>query len=518
MAKQRTTDFDAIVIGAGHNGLITAAFLARHGLSTLLIEARTDVGGTAASEIFAGASVNICNCDHLTFRTTPVADELNLHQFGLEYINIEPPQINGDWNTENLWPLWNDVDQTLDALSYSHPDSVDGYRRYATATIPVAKLILDASSNPPTRGSLISSVVKRGGRGVATMLRMSRMSAADVMRQFFTDESIIGPAMVEGPVVWGLSPETPGTGLGAIAFALRHVANLGRPKGGSGALPESLKQAFLEYGGMLRTDTRVVGIVCEGNSVSAVQTGDGATVTAKVVVSACDPHSTFVRWLKNPPARAQSLVNRWKQTPAGEGYESKIDAVTTQAPIFNGLKHPGLANTPTGSTTIISPSLVELHRGAQLMHEGRAMPRMALITNTPSVSDHTLAPHGHHVVSLEALFTPYSFTDGWESREEPERWLKQYSTLVQPNFLDSIVEWRAMTPANYESEFHLPKGHATSFAGGPLAAFLGTTPELTRYHTPIKGLYITGAATFPGAGVWGASGRNAALTIIKEWK
>jgi phytoene dehydrogenase-like protein len=211
-------------------------------------------------------------------------------------------------------------------------------------------------------------------------------------------------------------------------------------------------------------------------------------------------------------------VNRWKQTPAGEGYESKIDAVTTQAPIFNGLKHPGLANIPTGSTTIISPSLVELHRGAQLMHEGRAMPRMALITNTPSVSDHTLAPHGHHVVSLEALFTPYSFTDGWESREEPERWLKQYSTLVQPNFLDSIVEWRAMTPANYETEFHLPKGHATSFSGGPLAAFLGTTPELTRYHTPIKGLYITGAATFPGAGVWGASGRNAALTIIKEWK
>lgn len=518
MAKQRTTDFDAIVVGAGHNGLITAAFLARQGLSTLLIEARNDVGGTAASDTFAGARVNICNCDHLTFRTTPVSDELQLHKYGLEYINVEPPQINGDWNTENLWPLWNDLEQTLDALSYSHPESVDGYRRFATAAIPVAKLILDASSNPPTRGSLLSSVIKRGGRGVGTMLRMSRMSAADVMRQFFTDESIIGPAMVEGPVVWGLSPETPGTGLGAIAFALRHVAHVGRPKGGSGALPESLKQAFLNAGGMLRTNTRVVGIVCEGNSVSAVQTGDGATVTAKVVVSACDPHSTFVRWLKNPPARAQSLVERWKSTPTGEGYESKIDAVATAAPIFQGIKHPGLAGAPSGATTIISPSLMELHRGAQLMHEGRAMPRMALITNTPSVIDSTLAPAGQHVISLEALFTPYSFTDGWDNIAEPERWLKQYGTLVQPDFLDSIIEWRAMTPAQYESDFFLPKGHATSFAGGPLAAFLGTTPELTRYHTPIKGLYITGAATFPGAGVWGASGRNAALTILKEWK
>ena len=152
------------------------------------------------------------------------------------------------------------------------------------------------------------------------------------------------------------------------------------------------------------------------------------------------------------------------------------------------------------------------------MHEGRTMPRMALMANSPSVTDATVASDGRHVLSLEALYTPYSFTEGWMSPVEPERWLKQFATAVQPNFLDSIVEWRVKTPAEYESEFYLPKGHATSFAGGPLAAFLGTTPELTRYHTPIKGLYITGAATFPGAGVWGASGRNAALTVIKEWK
>jgi phytoene dehydrogenase-like protein len=117
---------------------------------------------------------------------------------------------------------------------------------------------------------------------------------------------------------------------------------------------------------------------------------------------------------------------------------------------------------------------------------------------------------------LEALYTPYSFVDGWQSREEPERWLKQFATLAQPGFMESIIDWRVLTPADYETSFHLPKGHATSFAGGPLAAFIGSTPELTRYHTAIKGLYLTGAATFPGAGVWGASGRNAALTIIKE--
>lgn len=511
MTKPPSSDFDAIVIGAGHNGLVTAAYLAREGLSTLLIEARSEVGGTAASDHFAGARVNICNCDHLTFRTTPVAEELNLSRYGLSYINVEPPQVNLDWSSQTPWELWHDVEQTVESIAHSHPDSVDGYRRFARTAIPVAKLILDASSQPPTRGSLLSSVVRKGGRGVTTMLRMSRMSAADVMREFFTNEAIIGPAMVEGPVVWGLSPETPGTGLGAVAFALRHVAHVGRPVGGSGALPEALKQSFLQSGGLLRTGTKVVGIVCEGNSVRAVQTSDGATVTARIVVSACDPHRTFVKWLKNPPARAQSLVERWTATPSGEGYESKIDAVTTEPPSL-------LGRAPVASTIIVSPSLAELHRGAQLMQEGRTMPRMALLANSPSVTDSTLAPSGRHVFSLESLYTPYSFTDGWTSKDEPERWLRQFATLAQPNFMDTITDWRVMTPADYETEFHLPKGHATSFAGGPLAAFMGTNPELTRYHTPIKGLYLTGAATFPGAGVWGASGRNTALTVLKEMR
>lgn len=518
MTKRATTDFDAIVIGAGHNGLITAAYLAKAGLSTLLIEARADVGGTAASDTFAGARVNICNCDHLTFRTTPVQEELQLAKYGLEYINVEPPQINGDWTTGKMWPLWNDVEETIESLAAVHPDAIEGYRRFARTTIPVAQLILDAAAHPPTRGSLISSVVKRGGRGVTTMLRMSRMSAADVLRQFFDNEAIIGPAMVEGPVVWGISPETPGTGLGALAYSLRHVAHLGRPKGGSGMLPESLKQAFLASGGLLRTNTRVVGIVCEGNKVSAVQTSDGATMTARIVVSACDPHSTFVKWLKNPPARASNLVDRWKNSRSDEGYESKIDAVATMAPVLSGLVHPTLAGHPNGSTTIISPSLAELDRGAQMMRDGRTMPRMALLANTPSVLDDTLTPTTNHVFSLEALYTPYSFQDGWSNKDEPERWLKQFGSFVQPEFIDSITDWRVLTPIEYESDFHLPKGHATSFAGGPLAAFIGSTPELTRYHTPIKGLYLTGAATFPGAGVWGASGRNAALTILKEMK
>lgn len=518
MKSRVPVDHDAIVIGAGHNGLITAAYLARHGLSTLLLEARDTVGGTASSESFAGAMVNICNCDHLTFRSTPIADELDLARHGLAYLDLDPSQVNMDWTTGRAWSTHHDLDATLDSLSHAHPDAVEGYRRYAETMVPVARLVLEAASRGSSRASLVTSALRRGMRGIPTLLRISKMSAADVMREFFENEAVIGPAMVEGPIVWGISPETPGTGLGALSYALRHVVPVGRPRGGSGALPEALRAAFIESGGALETGVKVVSILCDGSDVAGVQTADGRTITASVVVSACDPRKTLVSWLKNPPSRAASLVAKWSDNLPGDGYESKIDAVTTALPLPRALSHYDQKTREriSASTTIVSPSLAELHRGAQMLGEGRTMPRMALLANAPTAIDPTLAPSGRHVFSLEALFTPYDFKDGWSDHTEPERWLRQYCEFLEPGFFESIIDWRVYTPVGYEESFHLPRGHATSFAGGPLATLMGTDPELTRYRTPVRGLYLTGAATFPGAGVWGASGRNAAHTVISD--
>ena len=138
-ASAHRADFDAIVIGAGHNGLVTAAYLARAGMSTLLVEARADVGGTAASEQFAGATVNICNCDHLTFRTTPVIEELGLRALGLEYIDLEPAQHNFSWASAadgRGWSHHHDLEATLDDIGRHFPTQVDGYRRYVAAAMP----------------------------------------------------------------------------------------------------------------------------------------------------------------------------------------------------------------------------------------------------------------------------------------------------------------------------------------------------------------------------------------------
>jgi phytoene dehydrogenase-like protein len=308
----------------------------------------------------------------------------------------------------------------------------------------------------------------------------------------------------------------PGTGLGALTYALRHVGTLGRPVGGSGQVPETLRLAFEAAGGTVRLSTKVTAITCEGESVRGVHLDDGTEVTARIVVSACNPHDTFLAWLRNPPAAAKPLVERWRNTPHDEGYESKIDAIIDTLPRLPAFGDRIDPDDALRGTAIISPSLADIDRGYRLMASGEVLEQPGMFMNVPSVVDPTMAPAGKHVFSLETLYTPYSLRGGWTGSTEPRRWLEQLATLAEPGFLDGLGEWRAMTPDRYESEFHLPAGHATSFAGGPLAALRNKSPELTRYETPVKGLYLTGAATFPGAGVWGASGRNAALTVLRS--
>ena len=237
---------------------------------------------------------------------------------------------------------------------------------------------------------------------------------------------------------------------------------------------------------------------------------DGTEVTAGIVVSACNPHDTFLTWLNNPPPQAAALVTRWKSIPHDDGYESKIDAIVDREPRLAG----GQA---LGSTTVISPSLAEI--APRVLDDGRwpdprstCHVRQRPIDPRPDASPRRVATCSASKCSTRRTRSPVA---GATARE-PRRWLDQVATALAPGFTDSLVDWRAMTPDRYEREFHLPHGHATSFAGGPLAALRNKNPELTRYETPVNGLYLTGAATFPGAGVWGASGRNAALRILAK--
>jgi phytoene dehydrogenase-like protein len=514
MIDDLPTECDVVVIGAGHNGLIAANYLARAGLSVVLLEARSDVGGCSASESFGGGIVNICNCDHITFRTTPVHDELDLASHGLRYLDAEPSQLNLSWDGGPAWSVWKSVDDTVDELRRTYPHEADNYRRYARAALPIARLVLDAAAAGPWRGSLVRTVVSRGGRGVRRLLQWSSMSAADVMRSFFRDERVFAPALATGPVVWGLSPELPGTGLGALTFAFRHVAQVGRPVGGSGALATALSSALSSHGGSLFTSTRVDTILVENDRAIGVRTLDGHVVRSRAVVSAADPRRTLLEWLQHVPRAAGPTIARWRSQPHQPGYESKIDAIVAHLPAYTSVSPAD--GTSLIPSAMIVPTVAEMHSAWLTIETGRVADRPVMFANVPTVLDPSMAPPGRHVFSLEVLFTPYHHPGGWSQSPEPRRWLESFATLVEPGFLDGLSDWRAMTPDRYESDFHMPEGHATSFAGGPVAALRGKPRELTRYRTDVPGLFLCGAATFPGAGIWGASGRHCATTVLRH--
>ena len=142
-------------------------------------------------------------------------------------------------------------------------------------------------------------------------------------------------------------------------------------------------------------------------------------------------------------------------------------------------------------------------------------PPMFLL-NTPSALDQTMRPTpDSHVLSLEVLWTPYQVRGGWARSAEPWQWLERLAALCEPGLLESVRDWRVMTPPDYEREFSMARGYAPSFPGGVVTALTARQPELSRYRTPVGGLYLTGAGTFPGAGIWGVSGRNTASAILR---
>ncbi len=507
---------DVVVVGAGHNGLICAAYLARSGIDTLLLEARPEVGGCASTVTDLEARFNICNCDHTMVRAMPIAEELDLAAHGLRYLEPEISAVHQFHDGAEPWLFFHDVERHLDALAHTYPGQVDRYRRYLADATPVAELALAVARTPPSIGHMSRTVLERKGSGARRLLDWSRRSQADVMAEYFDDWHLVMPAVSTGPTVWGTPHTAPGTGVAAAIYATRHLVRTGRPVGGSGALTDAVRASFEAAGGRVRCDSRVDRLLVRDGAVAGLRLDDGSEIASATIVAACDPQRVFVEWIDGPPAAARQYVERWRSMPVHDGYESKIDAVLGGLPRYRVADR--VANIAPGAdilapTTVVSPSPAEMAEAHELRADGRVAPKPTFLVNVPTVLDADMQPQAEqHVLSLEVLFTPYALRGSWPGSDEPQRWLDLLDGLMEPGTL-RIDRWRAMTPDRYEAEFSMHRGHTPSYAAPPLVAFLGRQRDTTRYRTPISGLYLSGAATFPGAGVFGAAGRNAADAV-----
>ena len=432
-------DADAIVVGGGHNGLVCAAYLARAGADTMLLEARDEVGGCASTVSDLGARFNICSCDHTLVRAMPFMDDLDLEAHGLRYLESDPATVYMGFDDAAPWLFFNDSERTIESIARHRPSQAEAYRRYLADARPVAELTLEMGTGAATTPRLLARLLARRARGGARLLQWSRLSALDVLTRYFDDETLITAAISNGPSVWGAPPDGTGTGLAGSLFAMRHMVKTGRPVGGSGALTDALAASFTAAGGRLRCGTAVAGLLGDGSEVRGVRLSDGTEISAAAVVVACDPDLVATEWLPAPRRRsARRFVDRARSQPPGDGYQSKIDAVITDVPQYAALEKSALLDLfegrdPNESNFVISPSVSEILEAHRLRSVGRVAQHPTFMGNVPSVLDPSMrSTDGHHVLSLEALFTPYALEGGWDGSTEPARWLQVWSSLLQP--------------------------------------------------------------------------------------
>ncbi|MEZ5340464.1 MAG: NAD(P)/FAD-dependent oxidoreductase [Acidimicrobiales bacterium] len=289
MGQPRTADADVIVVGGGHNGAIAAAYLARAGIDTLLVEARSSIGGCASTVTDLGARFNICNCDHTMIRGMPIIDDLELEAHGLHYVEPEATVIAQFYDGSSPWVGFHEQERALASIEAFYPAEVAGYERYLADALPVARLALDIAKAPPNVPHFVHEAMTRNPLVANRLLSWSRKSIVDILRSYFTAEQMILPAIAAGPTVWGVPPDMAGTGLAALGYATRHLIKSGRPVGGSGALTDAVEASFLAAGGQVVYNACVATLLIEGGAVAGVRLEDGIELRAKTVVAACDP-------------------------------------------------------------------------------------------------------------------------------------------------------------------------------------------------------------------------------------
>jgi phytoene dehydrogenase-like protein len=523
--------YDAVVIGAGHNGLVTAGYLAKAGLRTLVLERSEFAGGAArTSELAPGVKVPTVAHTVGRLRRSVVRD-LELYRFGLHLIRPEvrafAPQPDGRAMT-----LWTDVQRTAEGLEAWSSADARAYpafdRRVRSLSSFLAYLSVSTPPDleaPSVQDALMGLRLGRAFQGMGPKtrreaLRTLPMAVADLVGEAFETDALRGVLAVRGVQYAALGPWSAGTAAVFLFDSAGHdggaAGQTALARGGPGALTDALVAAVKDLGGEVRIGAEVATVTERGGRVTGVALADGEEIPARAVVSGTDPKRTLTR-LVDPVALGPHLV--WR---AGNirmpGVVSKVNLALSGIPAFVAAEDDVAK---LAGRIVMAPGIDALERAFDASKYGRVSEEPFLEATIPTVADPTLAPDGTHVMSVVAQWTPYHLREGdWDADRDGlgDLVLKTLETYA-PGVSDLVIARQVITPLDLERDHGLTEGGALHGEPG-LDNFFAWRPLLGhgRYRLPLDGLYLCGSGAHPGGGVTGGPGANAAREILADLK
>ena len=519
-----------IIIGAGHNGLVAAAYLAKAGLKPLVLERRDVVGGAAVTEeIHPGF-----RCSTLAHTAGPlmpqVASDLGLKRLGVEVISPSVLVTTFDHNGSNL-SLFSDQKRTVQELEKFSSKDAKKYPEFEHSFARIGKVLAPLlSMTPPTiEKPALGEVWNLGKIGMAfrglgkkdeyRLLRWGPMAVADLVAEWFDTELLRATVAARGVFGAFAGPWSAGTSTGLLLQAGidgHAIAPSCFVKGGMGRLTEALAKAATDAGAEIRTGSEVERILIENGRASGVVMSNGTEIAAGAVVSNADPRRTFLQ-LIDPVELEPGFLTKIRNYRA-VGVSAKVNLALSALP-----KVPlnGDATERLSGRIQIGADIDYLERAFDAAKYGHFSPQPYMDITIPSISDDSLAPKGSHVMSVYVQYAPYKLAQGdWNARREEfgDAVVKALADYM-PDLPQLIVGRQVLTPLDLEKTFGLSGGHI-HHGEQSLDQFFLFRPLIgyAQYRTPIDKLFLCGAGTHPGGGITGGPGANASREILKQLK
>jgi phytoene dehydrogenase-like protein len=529
--------YDAIIIGGGHNGLVSAAYLARAGLKTLVLEKRHVLGGAAVTEeLFPGFRFSVFSYVVSLLRPEIIRD-LQLPRHGLDILPLDgtftplrrgegPASGGGDY----LWRV-NDHGRTIRELRRWSASDAEAYEEYGQLMVEMARFIKpilaitppDPTSNDPRPLMPLASLARRfqqlPQRQQAVFIQLMTMSASEFLDQWFETDPLKATMSASGIIGTYQGVKSPGTAyvllhhyMGEIDGAFRAW---GIPKGGTGGVSNAIGSAARALGAEIRTEATVDRIVVKGGRATGVVLETGEEIEASTILSSLDSRLTFLRLLDGGTLEPsfEDEVRRFKF----RGSSGKVNLAVDRLPDFSCL--PGDGEHHRGAISF-SPSIDEMERAYDDAKYGHFSRKPYIDMIIPTLVDPSMAPPGKHVISCFVQYAPYKLAPElgtWDDQREAfgDAVIDRIAEFA-PNIRDVILFRNIQTPLDIERTTGLSEGNIFQ---GELSLeqlfFNRPVPGYARFRTPIQDLWLCGSATHPGGGIMGANGRMAALEVLK---